>query len=180
MGELLEVLEGTNDRDCELAECARGGSREAFDALFQRHKLFVYNVCYRMLGSSEDAVDAMQTAFIQAYNGLPGFRGRSAFRSWLYRIAVNVSTSLIRQKQRRAALERQADIPQEAAETDDSVWQAVLMLPPNYRSVIVLFYFQGLSLEEAAAALGCSKVTVATRLHRARAALRQKIEEAEQ
>lgn len=177
LDKVLEVLEKRADGDRELADRARGGSREAFDELFQRHKSFVYNVCYRMLGSAEDAIDAMQTTFIQAYHGIRGFKRRSAFRSWLYRIAVNVSASMIRQQQRRAAMERQVEVPQEVAESDDTVWQAVLTLPPNYRSVIVLFYFQGLSVEETAEALECSRVNVATRLHRARAVLRVKIEE---
>ena len=179
MDNVLEVLEKRMDEDWDLADRARGGSREAFDELFQRHKSFVYSVCYRMLGSAEDAVDAMQATFIRAYRGLRGFRRQSAFRSWLYRIAVNEATLIIRRQQRRVDVERQVQAPREAGEGHDQVWQAVLELPPNYRSVIVLFYFQGLTIEETAEALGCSKVNVATRLHRARAALKVKIEELE-
>lgn len=177
MDEVLKLLDNTTEEDWELADRARGDSREAFDQLFQRHKSFVFNVCYRMLGSAEDAADAMQTTFIQAYRSLGGFKRQSVFRSWLYRIAINASISMIRQQQRRAALEQQMEIPPDAAHTDDAVWQAVLTLPPNYRSVIVLFYFEGLSTKETADALACSQVTVATRLHRARVALKQKIEE---
>jgi len=86
--------------DQDLVEQAREGSRAAFDALFTRHRHFVYSVCYRILGTREDAVDATQSAFIRAYTALRTFRGDAAFRSWLYRIAINECRAALRRKRR--------------------------------------------------------------------------------
>jgi RNA polymerase sigma-70 factor, ECF subfamily len=165
------------DHDAELVRAARDGSRDAFDILFNRHKRFVYNVCYRMLGSRDDAVDATQTAFIQAYRALNRFRGDSAFRSWLYRIAVNSCTGMLRQelRQRQKLQEINPDPPHD--EPRDDVWEAILQLCPDMRAALVLFYFEGLNGVELAQALGCSDGAARTRLHRARIAFKRKYEE---
>lgn len=166
--------------DMELVKQAREGSEAAFDGLFQRHKTFIYNVCCRMLGSREDAVDATQNAFISAYQSIGGFKGRSSFRSWVCRIAINECTAQIRREQRRRALSEKAPLAAGNSESRDRVWEAVLALPAGLRSVLVLFYFQGLSCQEAAQALGCLEGTIKTRLHRARAAFKKQYEELEQ
>ncbi len=163
-------------RDAELVRQARDGSRAAFDSLFQQHKRFVYNVCYRMLGSPDDAVDATQTTFIQAYRALNRFRGDSAFRSWLYRIAVNSCTGILRQEM---SLQRKVEAVSEPPVHDeprDEVWDAILQLSPDMRGALVLFYFEGLNCVELADALGCSEGAARTRLHRARAAFKKKYE----
>ena len=166
-----------HNQDADLARQARMGSRAAFDVLFQRHKPFVYNVCYRILGSADDAVDMTQAAFIQAYRELRKFKGDSAFRSWLYRIAVNLCISLVRREQRRRRLAEAMPDQHRDENTDPYVREAVLKLPPHLRTVLALFYFQGLSCEEAAEVLGCSEGAVRTRLHRARIAFKEKYEE---
>ncbi|MCE5199951.1 MAG: sigma-70 family RNA polymerase sigma factor [Armatimonadota bacterium] len=159
--------------EMELIDLARRKDSSAFDQLFHRHKPFVYNVCYRMLGSAEDAADAAQTAFIRAYKSLSGFRSNSVFRTWLYRIAINVCLEALRSRRRNERLMDKVEEPYPAAETDDRLWEAILMLPGNFRSVLVLFYFQQLSTQETAQALNCSESAVRTRLHRARAALKE-------
>ena len=111
-----ELTAEQHDRDVELVRAARDGSRAAFDALYEGHKRFVYNVGYRMLGSQDDAVDAGQTAFIQAYRALSRFRGESAFRSWLYRIAINSRTGMLRQEMRHSSQDHRRRPDQGAAE----------------------------------------------------------------
>ena len=174
---MLELAAGQRDQDVELVRQAREGDRAAFDVLFQRHKAFVYNVCYRILGSADDAVDATQSAFIQAYRALKGFRGDSSFRSWVYRIAANLCTSMLRQELRRQEIQLDADQPATGRAGDDRVWETILELLPDLRAALVLFYFQGLSCHEMAEVMGCSEGAVRTRLHRARIAFKKKYEE---
>jgi RNA polymerase sigma-70 factor, ECF subfamily len=171
----LAVVE--QDRDLRMIEQAREGSKSAFDLLFDEHKPFVYNVCYRMLGSVDDAIDATQAAFIQAYKSIRKFRGDAAFRSWLYRIAINVCTGMLRRERtQRTIVAESLDVATERM-SDDAVWEAMLELRPDLRAILVLFYFQDLSCEEVAEALGCSAGAARTRLHRARVAFKRKYEE---
>lgn len=174
---VYELTAGQYNHDAELVGRARDGSRDAFDALFHQHKRFVYNICYRMLGSKDDAVDATQTTFIQAYRALNRFRGDAAFRSWLYRIAINSCTGMLRHeiRQRQKLQEIPVDAPPD--EPRDDVWEAILQLSPDMRAVLVLFYFDELSCTELAQSLGCSDGAARTRLHRARAAFKKKYEE---
>lgn len=175
---VMESAVGRQDQDADLVGKAREGSHAAFDALFHRHKQFVYNVCYRMLGSADDAVDVTQTAFIQAYRELRRFRGEASLRSWLYRIAVNQCMTLIRREQRRRRLAEAMPPPATRTE-DDLVWDVMLKLDPHHRAVLVLHYFQGLSCDETAEALGCSAGALRTRLFRARVAFKRIYEEIE-
>ena len=175
----LESAGAIHDDDGSLVRQAREGSRAAFDALFHRHKPFIYNVCCRMLGSVDDAVDVTQSAFIQAYRELRKFRGDASFRTWLYRIAVNLCVTFIRREQRQKRLAEATPIEPHRSSEDEGVWEAVLKLPPRHRAVLVLFHFQGLSCEETAKALGCSYGAVRTRLHRARIEFKKKYEELE-
>ena len=73
----------------ELVAMARAGDREAFDALVEPHRVELQVHCYRMLGSLQDAEDALQETLLSAWMGIDGFEGRSSVRTWLYRIATN-------------------------------------------------------------------------------------------
>lgn len=176
---MLDLTVAQHNEELSLVAQAREGNRDAFDVLFQRHKRFIYNVCYRMLGSADDAIDATQSAFIQAYRALSSFRGDASFRSWLYRIAVNQSTSMLRQSIRRGEIQIQMEYGDRMDHEDDRVWEALHDLIPDLKAALVLFYFQGLSCREMAQAMGCSEGAVRTRLHRARIAFKKKYVELE-
>jgi RNA polymerase sigma-70 factor (ECF subfamily) len=178
MGSTLDpVAVRVQDHEFDLVREARAGSRIAFDQLFEQHKKFIYNVCYRMLGSSDDALDAMQNVFIRAYRGVTGFRERSCFRSWLCRIAINESNSLLRRELRGRAISVEMIPSEDNDSAKDLVWEVVLKMRPDLRAVLVLFYFQGLSCDEIAESIGCSSGATRTRLHRARAAFKAEYEE---
>jgi RNA polymerase sigma-70 factor, ECF subfamily len=85
-------------REERLLELASGGDEDAFRLLVEPHAMRVRSHCRRMLGSSDDADDALQDVLLRAWRGLPGFDGRSSFRSWLYRIATNVCLNRIAQR----------------------------------------------------------------------------------
>jgi RNA polymerase sigma-70 factor (ECF subfamily) len=74
----------------ELLEAARGGDEDAFRRIVEEHRTLLHAHCYRMLGSLQDAEDALQETFLRAWRGLSDFGGRSSLRTWLYRIATNV------------------------------------------------------------------------------------------
>jgi RNA polymerase sigma-70 factor (ECF subfamily) len=85
----------------DLLETARGGDEDAFRRLVEPHRNELHAHCYRMLGSLDDAEDAVQDALLRAWRGLAGFEGRSSLRSWLYAIATNTCLDLIRRRRRR-------------------------------------------------------------------------------
>jgi RNA polymerase sigma-70 factor (TIGR02960 family) len=87
----------------ELLSRARGGDRAAFTALVEPHRRELHVHCYRMLGSLQDAEDALQETLLAAWLGLDGFEGRSSVRTWLYRIATNRCLNLLRSPGRQPA-----------------------------------------------------------------------------
>src|SRR6266702_7515277 len=85
----------------DLLHRARSGDREAFAALVEPHRGELQLHCYRMLGSLQDAEDALQEVLLAAWLGLDGFEGRSSVRTWLYRIATNRCLNMLRSSARR-------------------------------------------------------------------------------
>src|SRR5262245_476538 len=91
----------TTVRERELLETARSGSEDAYQQLVEPHRSELHAHCYRMLGSVQDAEDALQEALLRAWKSLPKFEGRSSLRSWLYRIAPNTSLNAIGRRPKR-------------------------------------------------------------------------------
>src|SRR5919205_3417939 len=85
----------------DLLDRARAGDAEAFAALVAPHRAELQVHCYRMLGSLQDAEDALQETLLAAWLGLAGFEGRSSLRTWLYRIATNRCLNMLRSSNRR-------------------------------------------------------------------------------
>src|SRR5258708_6371779 len=91
--------------DSAAAEAARTGDQRAFRVLVERHSRSVFRLAFRMTGNEQDAEDSVQETFLRAYKQLHRFDGRSAFGTWLYRIAVNCSLDLIRARKSRHELQ---------------------------------------------------------------------------
>jgi RNA polymerase sigma-70 factor, ECF subfamily len=168
--------------DAHLVRAAQAGDADAFEVLVRRHQERVFRVALRMLGDPVEAQDASQDALIQAWLGLPGFGGRSAFSTWLYRIVVNRCLNLL--AARRPACEllevslAAVGEPAEEAEMRErlaALVAAILALPGEQRSALVLRELEGLSYEEIATVLGVSVAAVKARLHRARAELARRL-----
>src|SRR3954470_24515890 len=92
------------DGDDPLVARAARGARPARDELFRRYRDPAYRVAYRLLGNEADALDAVQDGFVKALNNLPGFEGRSTFKTWLLRVISNAALDLGRQRGRRETL----------------------------------------------------------------------------
>lgn len=170
-----------------LVESAKRGSKAAFATLYRNHVGKVYGLCLRMTANRATAEDCTQEAFIQAWRSLPAFEGRSAFGSWLHRIAVNVV--LAQGRKRHEQLGADASAEQAAAALADpsigddgavlDLEQAIGRLPPGARQALVLVGLYGYSHEEAAAMLGIAVGTCKSQLHRARQLLGERLEATE-
>jgi RNA polymerase sigma-70 factor (ECF subfamily) len=163
--------------DHDLVDRFKRGDEQAFVQLMVRHERRVYNLAYRMLGRAEDARDATQDAFLSCYRSLRRFRGDAAFSTWLHRVAVNACYDLLRRRTPATSLDdalvEPAPAPDHAdrAATAADVQQALLAVPSDFRTVLILFEVQDMSLEEISATLEVPVGTVKSRLHRGRVAL---------
>lgn len=165
-----------NESDEELVRRFVAGGREALSDLVRRHQGRVYNIAYRMLGGREDAVDAVQEVFITCMRKLPGFRGQSAFTTWLHRVTVNVCLDALR---RRRPTHASGDEVPEVSVPDHSdsavesveVQRALLHVPEEFRVVLLLHDMHDHPYEAVAEMLGVPVGTVKSRLHRGRVVL---------
>jgi RNA polymerase sigma-70 factor (ECF subfamily) len=157
-----------------------GGDRPAFDSLFEKYQDYVYNIVHGILGKPEEAHDVTQEVFVQVYKALPTFRRGSRFATWLYRIAVNRAVDAARASkgwrwlplmETLRATPDPADTPARSLDRkaeQDNVQRVLQLVPLQHRDVLVLRYYQDLSIEEIAEVLGCSVAAAKVRLHRAR------------
>ena len=175
--------------DAELVERARRGDAEAYGALVRRHQDLAFRTAYLIVGSADEAEDAAQEAFVKAYYALGRFRAGAPFRPWLLSIVANEARLRRRSAGRRANLALRAasagdraDSPPEevalAAVEREALVEAVNRLREDDRLVIAYRYFFELSETEMAAALGCPRGTVKSRLWRALGRLRGLLAEA--
>src|SRR5438132_898809 len=156
--------------DDQLLARAADGDHEALDELFRRYRLVAYRVAYRLLGNEADALDAVQDAFVKALTHLPGFEGRSSFKTWLLRVVSNAALDLGRQRGRRETLSfdamgqqhREDHEPLVADEAGNELeradfrrllHEALKQLPPAQRQTFVLHAEAGLSYREVAGTL---------------------------
>jgi RNA polymerase sigma-70 factor, ECF subfamily len=168
--------------DGVLVERTRDGDRRAFSELVRRHQAIVYRSCYRILGDREDAKDASQEAFIRAYRKLDTFQRRSAFRTWLLRLAMNVSLNeRSRRELPRTDTGSAESVPgTEAPETEllrseaaARVHKALQLVQPNHRAAVVLRDLEGLTYRETAESLGIAEGTAKSWVHRGRERLKE-------
>jgi RNA polymerase sigma-70 factor (TIGR02960 family) len=188
----------------DLISRARAGDGEAFRALTEPHRRELQVHCYRMLGSLQDAEDALQDTLLAAWQGLGGFEGRSSVRTWLYRIATNRCLSVRRSASRRPA--KQWDMPAveppEPTRLGEIAWlqpypdalledpevryeqsesisltfvTALQLLPPRQVAVLILRDVLGFHANEVADMLDSTVDSVNSALKRARAGLRQRM-----
>ena len=131
----------------------------------------LYSAAFLTLGSESAAIDAVDEAVYKGYRTYPKLRQPEYFSTWLVRILINVCRDELRRRKRELAVEA---LPETAQEQFDALplKEAIRRLSEELRSVIILRYFTGLTLEETAAALGIPRGTVATRQRKALALLR--------
>ena len=173
----------TQTNDAELITAARNGDTSAFGELVQRYRDDVVNVVYRITGDPDLAEEATQEAFVRAWRKLDRYRNDGSFRSWIYRIAINASLDQLRRKKVSVGVDLsmladKRDGPETEfikVERARRVQEAVLGLPENSRSVLVLREYEGLSYREIAETIVIPMGTVMSRLNYARQHLRRSL-----
>ena len=160
------------------------GDNQGFEDLMTRYRQRAYGIALGLTGNHDDAMDAMQKAFIRIHRSLPRFRLEEPFFPWLYRIVKNTALN-----QKRDEKRHRGDVPLEWVKQSDGqpdplsvtvaeefrrqVWDGIQELPPEMREIFVLYHFQGLKYREIATACDVPIGTVMSRLHAARTRLRQ-------
>jgi len=180
--------------DKELVTRAQGGDKRAFDLLVIKYQQKVAGLISRYIRDPSEVMDVAQEAFFKAYRALPGFRGESAFYTWLYRIAINtVKNHLVAQGRRPPGDDVEAEVAEQmdvggrlrevgtpeshlmSIEIAQTVQRALDELPEDLRTAIVLRELEGLSYEEIANAMECPIGTVRSRIFRAREAIGKRL-----
>ncbi|GAB4223942.1 MAG: sigma-70 family RNA polymerase sigma factor [Spirochaetales bacterium] len=179
-----------DEEDVRLVHRVLRGDLGAFGDLVKRHQKGVFYFCLASLKHPDEAEDAAQEVFLRAYRSLGTFRLDKRFKTWLFSIAVNHLKTRWK-KQNKGLLDRwrewfsdSSNREEENPETvaleameGDRIRQAVQELPEGLRTVVVLYYFEGLAVSEVATALGIGEEGVKSRLFRARKLLRKALEE---
>jgi len=165
----------------ELIEKVQAGDQAAFEELYRACSSFVYTVTLRITRNEQDAQEVTQDIFLKVYHSIKRFEFRSAFKTWLYRIAVNSAISKYRAMKRHLSVspEQEVDIPQEAVQGEALEAQErkvyfeklIEKLNPDQKACLLLREVEGFSYEDIARTLGIPINTVRSRLKRAREAL---------
>jgi RNA polymerase sigma-70 factor (ECF subfamily) len=186
------------DADASLLPRLRRGEPQAFEILVRSQTPRLLAVARRLLRNEEDAKDAVQEAFLNAFRSLDSFEGASQVSTWLYRITMNTTLMKLRSRRRKPeeSIEEflptfledghhtlhppewrdSADVLLERREDRDFVRSCIDALPESYRTVLILRDVEELDAEETARALALTENVVKVRLHRARQALRSLLE----
>jgi len=181
--------------DAQLVARTRAGEQEAFRQLFEAYHPLVYRLAYRMLGDAESATDLTQEVFVRAYERLHSLRDGQAFHAWLTRLAANMAHDALRRRKPPAfsldapppgmeegsewALAHAGPGAEErllSHEMSQRLQQALLTLSTEHRAVVILHHLEGMPVEEIGTTLEIPTGTVKSRLARARAELRRKLE----
>jgi len=185
------------DREVDqlLVERVQRGDKHAFDLLVSKYQRRLGRLISRFVRDPAEAEDVTQDAFVKAYRALPGFRGESAFYTWLYRIGINTAKNHLLASKRRAPTTtlfdtdeaesfEEASLLHEVSTPENelmskqviNVVQASLQqLPEDLRSALTLREIEGLSYEEIASVMNCPIGTVRSRIFRAREAVAENL-----
>jgi RNA polymerase sigma-70 factor (ECF subfamily) len=191
-GQRASTQTHVDDRD--LVTAARRGDRDAFRTLFERYHRRAYALAFGVLRHQDDALDVVQDAFIKAHKYLDKFEGNSSFYTWLYRIVMNLAIDHLRKHRRQKPVELDES---KLEDGDDALLprilggnpgralmdkqiraridQALAELSDNHRAVLVMRELEGMSYEEMAQAMECSKGTIMSRLFHARRNMQKRL-----
>ena len=183
-----------DEADGQLVARVQQGDKRAFEVLVLKYRHRIFSLVSRFVRDPDDVQDVVQEAFIKAYRAIAGFRGESAFYTWLYRIAANTAKNHLVSRARRPP---GVDLEVEDAEGLDAAWalrdvedpesllmteqlreaveSAIRRLPEDLRTALMLREFEGLSYEQIAEVMGCPVGTVRSRIFRAREAVDSEI-----
>ncbi|NWK54322.1 sigma-70 family RNA polymerase sigma factor [Verrucomicrobiaceae bacterium N1E253] len=174
----------TVDPDEDLVRRAKSGDTRAFDLLIMKYSRKLYGLIYHMTSHAEDSHDLLQDTFSKAYRSLKRFKGKSAFYTWIYAIAVNITLNHLKKSRKRAGpsySDDQSGLLNDPAFIDQAyranprrnsnihelhqrLNEALLKLSEGHRSVVMMFDIQGMPHAEISRILGVSEGTIRSRL----------------
>jgi len=165
------------ESDRDLVELANKGELDAFEALYHRHRDWVYRLAWWFTGNREDALDVLQETFTYLLGKFPGFELTAAMTTFLYPAVKNLSLAM---RNKNARFSSDADVlselaapaPQEGAGSLAELSAVLAVLPDEQREVVLMRFVDGMSLNEIAVALDIPLGTVKSRLHNALSTLR--------
>jgi len=173
--------------DAELVRMWKQGDRSSFDKLYEKYKDLALRTAYLICRKKEDSEDILQETFVICHLHIGELKKESEFKSWMLRILVRESYRILREKQRdipddevniRLSGQTVPDILDQelALERKMTILQALNKLSPNHRLVVILYYYDELTVKEIARMTGCLEGTVKSRLFFARRKLRAILE----
>jgi len=181
------------ETDEQLISLAREGDTEAFESLMRRYRARVFRLAMRFTRDKDDSEEVLQEVFLTVYQKLGQFEGKSSFSTWLYRVAVNTALMRIRVRDKAEIVpidEVHDDLILEGAEaakapedrliTEEAlaeIERAMISMPLDFKTVIILRDIESFTNEETAEIMGLTVAAVKSRLHRARAYLRKRLED---
>ncbi len=186
----LQDETASDDPDMEFVARVKAGETDVFEELVRRHGRKIYRSLLAILGSAEEAEDAMQDAFLKAFEHLAEFQGRSRFSTWLVRIAINTGLQRLRGRKNFESLDEEdeefkprriqawQDDPEKSYSREELrrlIEKEIMRLPPKYRVALMLRDLEELSTEEAANALGLTIPGLKARVLRGRLMLRESL-----
>ncbi len=186
---------GDREVDQQLVERAQRGDKHAFELLIAKYQRRLARLISRFVRDAAEVEDVTQEAFIKAYRALPGFRGESAFYTWLYRIGINSAKNYLLAAKRRVptttifdaddaedfedgGLLREVNTPENelmSKQVVEVVNASLRQLPDDLRTALTLREIEGLSYEEIATVMNCPIGTVRSRIFRAREAIAENL-----
>jgi RNA polymerase sigma factor (sigma-70 family) len=191
MGQSKDVMDRKPLSDIEIIDHVRRGARNFYTQIIDRYKDKSMSLALRILRNREEAEEAIQDAFIRAYNALNSFEGTSQFGTWFYRILYNVCLTRLSRRTKQS-LENEYDDDREYETTEPVapgwadefemndmiafVKKTIDLLPAKYSAIVSLFYFQELSYDEIARVTELPIGTVKTHLFRARTLLQKRMQ----
>jgi len=166
--------------DTQLVRQCLTGDTRAFDELVRKYQKPLYHLALRMVRDRDDAMDVVQGVFVKVYQKLGSYDDRYGFFSWIYRIAINESINFTNRARKNEeyqsgesiVLAPTQEVARNAAALSDEIVEAIEMLKPDYRMVIVLKHYHDFSYQEMAEVLGVPEKTIKSRLFTARQLLK--------
>jgi RNA polymerase sigma-70 factor (ECF subfamily) len=168
-----------NDREAELIFRCQQGDQDALKEIFDQYHKKVYRIAYGVVRHREDALDIVQEVFIKLFRSIKNFKGKSAFYTYLYRLAMNTAIDHSRKKKKAAFVsldgeegfqpsdghEKRPDHIVAQKELEEKVRWAIDQLPQDQKATLIYREIEELSYQEIAGTMGCSVGTVMSRLH---------------
>src|SRR5713226_464976 len=181
-------MSGTQDgrvvAAAQLIRQATGGDLEAFEEVVRRMQRRVYGFAYQHLRDLDEAYDLTQEIFVKLYRNLARYDAERPFEPWFWKLAANTTINYRRKRvpmpTDQSADQRLAEAASPAPSHDPALVDALAQLDPSYRLPILLHYYADLPLEQVAQSLNLTVPAIKSRLHRARALLRNSLAESEE